>query len=155
MNTIQAAPEKRFSSIKFYILVGLSLFCIINLDVCSGFAVGITPEEIYQQKLDLGSMLGTWEKLPEVNPLAEKSWGKTNLEFRTLMTLRKDGTCRIFDGENISGIDGVWNHENHHMIITLPGAVNLEFFVYGIKGDFMVTRSPLQNGVDQLWSRVK
>jgi hypothetical protein len=133
--------------------VFLFCLCLISSSLC--FGVGITPEQIYQQTLDWGAVLGTWENLPEVNPLAEKPARTSDPEFKTLMTLRKDGTCRVFDGLTPSGIDGVWIYENHHMSITLPAAGRLEFFVYGIKGDFMVTRSPIKNGVDQLWSRVK
>jgi hypothetical protein len=155
LNTLQTVPSSRFFWIKLSFVLGLLIFSIFCFDVDSGLAVGIAPEEIYQQNLDLASMFGTWEKLPEINPLAEKSEGKTNSEFRTLLTLRKDGTCRVFDRENVSGSDGTWKHENHNMIIMLAGSIKLEYFVYGIKGDFMVTRSPLQNGVDQLWSRVK
>ena len=135
------------------LLWAFCLICYFGTNQCP--AVGITPEQIFQQALDPGALLGTREKLPEVNPLAEKSGKGPLLEFRTLMTLRKDGTCRIFDGQNPSGIDGVWIYENHHMSITLNGTSRLEFFVYGVKDDFMVTRSPVKNGVDQLWSRVK
>ncbi len=139
-------------SLKISLLVG---FFICFLGFCSCFAVGITPEQIYQQNMDWGAILGTWEKLPEVNPLSEKPHRTFEPEFRALMTLRKDGTCRVFNAENPSGIDGIWVCENHNMFITLPGAGRLEFFVYGIKSDFMVTRSPLNEGIDQLWSRVK
>lgn len=135
----------------FYPLV----FCVSLFEVCNCFAVGITPEQIYQQNIDWGAILGTWEKLPEINPLAEKSLGRPENGFRTLITLRKDGTCRVFNAVNPSGVDGTWIAENHNISISLPGTVQVEFFVYGIKNDFMVTRSSLKNGVDQLWSRVK
>ena len=98
--------------------------------------------------------LGLGEKLRSKS-LSGKIRKRPSSGFCTLMTLRKDGTCRIFDGQNPSGIDGVWIYENHHMSITLNGTSRLEFFVYGVKDDFMVTRSPVKNGVDQLWSRVK
>ncbi|MCX5871941.1 MAG: hypothetical protein NTY51_01730 [Deltaproteobacteria bacterium] len=140
---------------RFWPLLSTLVFSLCLISNSSCFGVGITPEQIYQQTLDWGTVLGTWENLPEVNPLAEKPSRISDPEFKTLMTLRKDGTCRVFDGVNPSGIDGVWIYENHNMSITLPGAGRFEFFVYGIKGDFMVTRSPLKNGVDQLWSRVK
>lgn len=155
MNTRQTASSARTFWIELSFVLSLLTLSIFCFDVDSGLAVGIAPEQIYQENLDLASILGTWEKLPEINPLAEKSEGKTNPEFRTLLTLRKDGTCRVFDGENVSGADGTWKHDNHNVIIMLSGAIKLTFYVYGIKGDFMVTRSPLGNGVDQLWSRVK
>lgn len=140
---------------KFCLILGITLPVVFCLNVFVCFSGGITPEEIYQQNLDLRSLLGTWEKLPEVNPLAEKSVKNPDLEFRTLLTLRKDGTCRVFDGSNVSGTDGTWKSDNHNVFVDLPGNIRIEFFVYGVKGDFMVTRSPLENGLDQLWSRVK
>lgn len=146
----QSRPNLRTVFIFFW---AFCLICCFGAVQCP--AVGITPEQIFQHSVDPVTLLGTWEKLPEVNPLAEKLGKGALSEFRTLMTLRKDGTCRIFDGQNPSGIDGVWIYENHHMAITLNGTIRLELFVYGVKDDFMVTRSPVKNGIDQLWSRVK
>lgn len=136
--------------------IPLALAVLFNLTMAYWcFGVGITPEQIYQDHINWEMALGTWEKLPEVNPLSESNRSRSDQGFRTLMTLRKDGTCRIFNAENQTGIDGEWRHENHCMFITLRGTTKLEFFVYGIKNDFMVTRSPLKSFVNQLWSRVK
>lgn len=129
--------------------------CVMMLGTCCCFAVGITPEQIYQPEIDWQKILGTWEKLPEIKPLSETPARTSDQGFRTLMTLRKDGTCRIFNTDNPSGIDGVWTHKDHAMFVTISQTNHLEFFIYGIKNDFMVTRSPLKNGLDQLWSKVK
>ena len=116
---------------------------------------GMTPEQIYDPGLKWKRLIGTWEILPDDNPLGEKR-NKTNKRgHRMLMTLRKDGTCRIFNADYPDGSDGLWTFEAHKMFITLPDASRLEFYVYGVKGDFMITRSPVKNGRDQLWSRVK
>lgn len=121
-----------------------------------GFATGgITPEQIYQPTIDWKVVVGTWEVLPEENPLDERGASNPEAPVRTLMTLRKDGTCRIFDKQHPLGSDGLWTLEQHKMYITLPTGSRVEHYVYGVKGDFMVTRSPIKGGKDQLWSRVK
>lgn len=117
--------------------------------------VGITPEQIYQSTVDWQTVVGTWEALPEQNPLAEQESIPPKTLIRTIMTLRKDGTCRLFNAAHTVGADGIWTFDNHEMFIKLPNGEALEFYVYGIKGDFMITRSPVVNGKDQLWSKVK
>ena len=121
----------------------------------SGTGAGMTPEQIYAPRLKWKRLIGTWEILPDDNPLAENRNKKRTRAQRMLMTLRKDGTCRILNNDYPDGSDGLWTFENHKMFITLPDASPLEFYVYGVKGDFMITRSPVKNGRDQLWSRVK
>lgn len=116
---------------------------------------GITPEQIYQREIEWTNLIGTWEVLPEENPLAENSKNNSNPSHRTLMTLRKDFTCRVFDKDHPAGSDGIWTFESHEMFITFPNASPKEYFIYGVKGDFMITRSPIKDGRDQLWSRVK
>jgi len=115
---------------------------------------GITPEQIFQNTIDWQSLISTWEALPNEHPLGEREPGNSKPPARVLMTLRKDGTCRIFNQEHPLGSDGLWILEGHEMFISLPGGSKMEFFVYGIKGGFMVTRSPIQGGQDQLWARV-
>jgi len=116
---------------------------------------GVTPEQIYQPTLDGQSLIGTWEVLPDDNPLAEKDSNAAKLPHRTIITLRKDGTCRVFDRDRPQGSDGLWTSEGHQMFISFPGGEQLEYFIYGVRGDFMITRSPIKDGKDQLWSRVK
>lgn len=118
-------------------------------------SVGIKPEQIYQRNLDWEQVIGAWEILPENDPLTESGSGNLGKSFRSLMTLRKDGTCRVFDEKRPMGKDGIWNIEGHRMYITFPNGSKEGFYVYGVAGDFMVTRSPMENGMDQLWSRVK
>jgi len=116
---------------------------------------GITPEQIFQPVVGWDSLIGTWEVLTEENPLAEKDRQEAKSRHRTLLALRKDGTCRIFDPDHPSGSDGLWTFEDHEILINLPSSLKIGFYVYGVKGDFMITRSPVQGGKDQLWSRVK
>ncbi len=118
-------------------------------------AEGITPEQIFQAVIDWNSLIGTWEVLPEGSPLQEKSQGNEQTSARTLMTLRVDGTCRVFDKAHPHGSDGLWTFEDHEMFITFKNAVGIELYIYGVKADFMVTRSPIKGGKDQLWSRIK
>ncbi len=118
-------------------------------------SVGIKPEQIYQRELKWKQVIGAWEILPETDPLTESGKGNPGESFRSLMTLRKDGTCRVFDKKRPMGKDGIWNIEGHRMYITFPNGSKEGFYVYGVAGDFMVTRSPMENGMDQLWSRVK
>jgi len=116
---------------------------------------GITPEQIYQREIEWAHLIGTWEVLPEENPLAENSKSNATPSHRTLMTLRKDGTCRVFNKDHRTGSDAIWTFENHEMFITFPNGSRIEYFVYGVKKDFMITRSPIKDGRDQLWSRIK
>lgn len=118
-------------------------------------AGGITPEQIYQPTIDWNKLIGTWEVLPDDNPLDEKVKNNRRSTDRMLMTLRKDGTCRVFNKEYPQGSDGLWTSEGHQMIITFPNGGKLDLFIYGIKGDFMMAMSPINNGKDLLWSRVK
>ncbi len=130
-------------------------FLIISSQSFSQSPGGITPEQIYQPNLDWQSVIGSWEKLPEENPLAEKPVSVKAPSFRSLITLRKDGTCRIFNESYPAGVDGVWSSDEHRIFVTLPGKPKIDMYVYGVKGDFMITRTPEKNGLDQLWSRVK
>jgi hypothetical protein len=118
-------------------------------------AGGITPEQIYQPTIDWNKLIGTWEVLPDDNPLDEKVKNNRRSTDRMLMTLRKDGTCRVFNKEYPLGSDGLWTSEDHQMIITFPNGGKLDLFIYGIKGDCMMAMSPIKNGKDLLWSRVK
>jgi len=118
-------------------------------------AGGITPEQIFQPIVTRDSLIGTWEVLPAETPLAEQETRGPKSRPRTLLALRKDDTCRIFDQEHPTGSDGLWTFENHEILITLPSNATVTLYVYGVKGDFMITRSPRTGGKDQLWSRVK
>jgi hypothetical protein len=118
-------------------------------------AEGIAPEQIFQAVLDLNALMGTWEALPEDNPLDEKNKKTQSASQRVLMTLRKDGTCRIFNQDHPTGSDGIWTLEDHDMAITFRDGSKVEFYVYGVKWGFMVTRSPIKDGTDQLWSKIK
>jgi len=116
---------------------------------------GITPEQIFQPAIKSASLVGTWEVLPEETPLAEQEEREPKVRPRTLLALRKDFTCRIFNVDHPAGSDGLWAFQNHELVITLPAGTKVEFYVYGVKGDFMMTRSPIKEGKDQRWSRVK
>jgi hypothetical protein len=118
-------------------------------------AGGMTPEQIFQQTIDWNLVVGTWEVLPDDNPLAEKPNNGPVAGHRTMMALRKDGTCRIFSKDFPTGSDGMWYYEDHSMFVRFPNSTLVNYYVYGVKGDFMVTRSPARDGKDQLWSRVK
>lgn len=131
------------------------VFCLAIFPRVGQAAGGITPEQVYQETVEWTAVVGTWEILPEENPLAENGKSASKVTNRTLMTLRKDGTCRIFNKEHPMGSDGMWYYEKHKMFVTLPTGSRVGFFVYGVKGDFMVTRSLDEKGKDQLWSRVK
>ena len=133
----------------------VSFFLIISSLSFSYSSGGITPEQIFQASLDWQSVIGTWEKLPDENPLAEIQNSVKAPAFRSLITLRKDGTCRIFNESYPGGADGVWSSDDHRIFVTLPGKAKIDMYVYGVKGDFMMTRTPEKNGLDQLWSRVK
>jgi hypothetical protein len=135
-----------------FLFLALLLVCFEH---SSGAAEGIAPEQIFQSVVDWNSLIGTWEVLPDDNPLDEKGRSSEKASHRVLMTLRKDGTCRIFDQDNPTGADGLWMLEDHDMSVTFKDGHRVDFFVYGIKRDFMVTRSPIKQGRDQLWSRVK
>jgi hypothetical protein len=146
------SPGDLMKTVFTFLLVALISFAWIPA-VRAG--AGMTPEQIYTPALKWKRLVGTWEILPDDNPLAQKRNKKNPRAHRMLMTLRKDGTCRIFNDDYPDGSDGLWTFENHKMFITLPDATGLEFYVYGVKGEFMITRSPVKNGRDQLWSRVK
>jgi hypothetical protein len=118
-------------------------------------AGGIAPEQIFQPVIDVNNLIGTWEVLPEEHPLEETSKANQNSSHRTLMALRKDGTCRFFNREYPTGSDGLWTFEDHKMFIAFNNGSRVGYYIYGIKGDFMVTRTPVKDGKDQLWSRVK
>ena len=130
------------------------LLCIVAIPRLVAAAGGITPEQIYQPAINWDIVVGTWEILPDSNPLAETD-KENQTPPRTLMTLRKDGTCRIFNQESPLGQDAIWTVGDHQMFITFPKGERIDFFVYGVKGDFMITLSPIRDGKDQLWSRVK
>lgn len=115
----------------------------------------MTPEQIFQISIDWQDVFGTWEAIPEDHPLSEQAPRMLRPQSGTLLTLRKDGTCRMFDKDHPAGADGIWTFENHEMFIKLGSEKQQDFYVYGIKGDFMVTRSPAEGGKDQLWSRVR
>jgi hypothetical protein len=136
---------------------GLPLLAALLLAVPSlgSAAGGITPEEIFQRIIDWGLVIGTWEVLPEDNPLAEAKAKDSNTKPRSIMTLRKDGTCRVINKRYPAGSDGLWTHEDHKMFVTFQDGSRFDFFVYGIRRDFMITRSPLPTGEDELWARVK
>jgi hypothetical protein len=119
------------------------------------YAVGITPEQIYQPVIDEKDLYGTWEVLSEQNPLDEKPKTNSRASDRMLMTLRKDGTCRIFNKQYPLGSDGQWTLEDHQMVIAFPNGSRTDIYIYGIKRDFMVTLYPAKNGKDLLWARVK
>ncbi len=135
------------------ILIFLTLIVILSR-VPPSFG-GITPEQIYQPTIDWNDLIGTWEVLPEDNPLDEKARTDRRQADRMLMTLRKDGTCRVFSKAHPMGSDGLWTAEDHRMLITFPNGNKVDFYVYGIKADFMITLSPIKDGKDLLWSRVK
>jgi len=138
--------------VRLYLLL-LLMFAAVNAQIVAK-AGGIAPEQIFQPTIDWQNAIGTWEVLPEDNPLSEKNRvGEAN-PHRVIMTLRKDGTCRVFDKARPLGSDGLWTFEDHEMAISFPPGARVDFFVYGIKGDFMVTRSPSKGGKDQLWSKV-
>lgn len=132
----------------------LSIITVIAFSAFNAYPNGLVPEKIFQATLDWNEAVGTWEILPEDNPLAESRTEIRQAE-RTLMTLRKDGTCPVIDKENPTGADGLWAHDEHAFQITFSDGKHKDFFVYGIEWDFMITRSPAKNGIDQLWSRVK
>ncbi|HMK34222.1 MAG TPA: hypothetical protein VK463_04075 [Desulfomonilaceae bacterium] len=135
-----------------YLLV---LFFLMWVPHNSWAAEGIAPERIYQQTIDVNTLIATWEVLPDENPLDERNATPENASHRTLMTLRKDGTCRVFNQDNPTGSDGLWTLEDHDVLVSLKNGKHMEFYVYGVKGDFMVARSPIKEGKDQLWSKVK
>lgn len=133
----------------------LLILCATTLQQVAQAAGGITPEQIYQPRIEWENVMGTWEVLPEQNPLSEKGKPIPQPSHRTLMTLRKDGTCRVFNADNPLGRDGMWTVGEHEMFMTFPDGSKIDFYVYGVKGDFMITLSPIEDGQDQLWSRVK
>jgi len=133
----------------------LALTVIVSMLQPACGAGGITPEQIFQAKIDWDKLIGTWEALPDDDPLAENGKGGAKTSQPTLMTLRKDGTCRIMSKENPLGADGLWASNDHGLFITFADKSEIALYVYGLKGDFMITQSPPRTGKDQLWGRVK
>jgi hypothetical protein len=142
------------------IIWSLFLFLVIVLVAIPGAqpglaAGGITPEQIYQARIDWDKVIGTWEALPDDDPLAENDKNGSKQPRPTLITLRKDGTCRVLSTERPLGSDAMWTSQDHAMIVTFPDKTSMELYVYGMTGEFMVTQCPPETGKDQLWSRVK
>jgi hypothetical protein len=130
------------------------LFGICVLPCFSEF--GIKPENIYTREMPPWRLIvDTWEILPNVDPLAEKPYLRNNTTQRTRMTLRKDGKCRVFNGDFPQGSDGRWFYQNRKITISLSNAPAIEYFVYGVKGDYMWTHTSRGGGSDQLWTRAK
>ncbi len=130
---------------------------ILSLLICRPVpaeAQGIAPEQIFQSTLRMKDLIGSWEALLEHHPLEEKSVA-SDRKARTLLTLRRDGTSRLFDQANPTGTDGLWTLEDHLLQIKFKNQSQKTFFIYGIKMDFMVTRTPMKDGRDQLWSKIK
>jgi hypothetical protein len=117
-------------------------------------AQGISPEQIYQNVINMSEVLGTWEALPEDHPL-EESKNKNLATIRDLLTIRQDGTCRIFDETKPNGVDGIWELDDHELRMKFRDTTKKIFFIYGIRNNFMVTRSETQMGKHQLWAKVK
>lgn len=142
---------------KFYVIVCLGLLSLAGIASIFGSSTGsggVTPEQIFQPSIDWQAVFGTWEVIPEGHPLSENANRMLRQDRATLLTLRRDGTCRMFDKDHPAGADGIWTFESHEMYIKLHGGSERDFYIYGVKGDFMVTRSPIQGGKDQLWSRI-
>ncbi len=118
-------------------------------------ADGITPEQIYQAKIDWNRVIGTWEALPDDDPLAENGKDNSKPSQPTLITLRKDGTCRFLGKDRPLGADGLWTSSDHKMFIAFPDKSRMELYVYGLTGEFMITQCPPETGKDQLWGRVR
>ena len=131
------------------------LLCVLTVARTGLGEAGISPEQIYQPSVNWNSVVGTWEILPDESPLSENQGKEPQRAVRTIMTLRKDGTCRVFDSKHPAGADCLWTYEDHEMFIRFPDGSNVGLFVYGVRGDYMVTRSPIKGAKDQLWSRVK
>jgi hypothetical protein len=133
----------------------LSLYLLFlvapNITVAS---VGITPEQIFQPTIDINHLIGTWEELPDTSPLQDTGSIHTSVA-RTLITLRKDGTCRYFSKSMPMGSDGLWVLEDHEIQIKLKNSSEIIYYVYGIKDDFMITKSKISNDKDVLWAKVK
>jgi len=130
-------------------------FLFIAVPSIAGAGNGITPEQIFQATIEWQDIIGTWEVLPEENPLAERDRAVARPSSRVLITLRKDGTCRMFGPDHPAGSDGLWTFEDHEMYLKMQGGTDIGLYVYGIKADFMITRTLIIDGKDQLWSRVK
>ncbi len=150
-----AADHGDGESMKRLALLIIASFLLTTAAQVPTRGAGITPEQIFQPQINMDHLLGTWEVLPEESPLGEQAEKNSKPFSRTLMTLRKDGTCRVFNVDNPAGSDGMWTLTGHQMHISFSESPSLEYFIYGVKGDFMVTRTPIKDGRDQLWSRVK
>jgi hypothetical protein len=132
-----------------------SLICLGAGNAGYLHAGGITPEQIYETNVFWKELVGTWEVLPDDNPLAEKCPTLTTPPYRALMTLREDGTCRVFNEDHPQGSDAMWHFEKKRITITFLNAPSIVYYVYGVEGGFMVTRSDGTHGRDQLWSLVR
>jgi len=145
--------------VKLFVVLWISFLSLegigCNFASSTSSSRGVTPEQIFQPSIDWQAVFGTWEVIPEGHPLSENAGRTTRRDTSTLLTLRKDGTCRLFDPDHPSGTDGIWTFENHEIYIKLHSGKERNYYIYGVKGDFMVTRSPVNGGKDQLWSRVR
>ena len=137
--------------------IAVLFFIVLLLTVSRGSSTagGISPEAIFQPVIDWKLVFGTWEVLPEDNPLGEAKAKELSTKPRSIMTLRKDGTCRVINKSHPAGSDALWTHDDHKIFVKFSEESRTDFFVYGIRGDFMITRSPPQLGKDELWARVK
>jgi hypothetical protein len=126
----------------------------ILMNACVAYAGGVAPEQIFQHKLSVEQLVGVWELLPDENPLEDRRDASPRSRIRTMMALRKDGTCRVFSAQHPAGLDGTWSLDDHRMSVTLTNAKKIHHYVYGVRGDFMVTRTPVKAGRDELWARV-
>lgn len=136
-----------------YLLLGTLLLSV----PVTTHAQGVTPEQIYQQVVSVNDITGAWEILPQENPLMET--GNENKDSRRkLLTLRKDGTCRILDEADQVVTDGTWRLDDHELHLHPKGGAKKAYrtyFVYGIRNGFMVTRLKGAKAKDELWSRIK
>ena len=135
-------------------MVVTMLFGIAALPCFSEF--GIKPEQVYTREVPPWRLIvDTWEILPNIDPLAEKPYLRSKSTQRTRMTLRKDGKCRVFNEDFPKGSDGRWFYQDRRITISLSKATSIEYFVYGVKGDYMWTHTSRKGGRDQLWTRAK
>lgn len=136
--------------------LSLNAFILMAVFITRAAAGVPAPELIYSDKAPREeSLIGTWEVLPDVDPLAEKHAQQEPKKCRILVTLRQDGTCRVFNEDYPNGSDGVWFFSNRRVFIKFPSGVTVNYYVYGVKGPYMVTTRLGREGPDQLWSRVR
>ncbi|MFH0824771.1 MAG: hypothetical protein V2B18_18620 [Pseudomonadota bacterium] len=154
---LKARGDRGYGRAPWSSIFGVAVGLVAALMVCpaSSYGGGITPEQIYQPKIEWEQLIGTWEILPDDGPLAEKGATVSKPSFRVIMALRKDGTCRVFSENRTAGEDGLWTLENRKVSIALKDSSKTIYHVYGVKGDFMVTSLEGEKDVHQLWSRVK